>query len=381
MRDDRIYRKLQRHLDKQPVGFPRDRSGSDIRLLKHHFSVEEAVIALAMSYRYETVDIIMDRIPGFIKMKGALIPDVADLRKCLDSMSQKISIMRKEENGIIYYCLVPLVIGMYEGKVFEMDAEYLEAYDSYAHAMQHGLSFISTYVPQMRTIPIEAVIPAVHDIMQYDDVREHINNTSGPIFIIECSCRKRKKIHGDPCKQTQRSETCMVFGDIAKVMLRFNQGREVRKDEALEIIRENQLEGLVLQTYNMQHPEVICSCCSCCCEVLGIHRMLPNPRIFTSASYHAAIDPGKCIGCRQCEKKCQVGALTFDKKKKKISVVDKRCIGCGNCLPACKAGAVSLLKKMDAPVPPADFEGLQEVIMRGKPLWRLGRIIRRTLTK
>ena len=131
----------------------------------------------------------------------------------------------------------------------------------------------------------------------------------------------------------------------------------------------------------MQHPEVICSCCGCCCGMLGVQKMLPNPRIFTTASYHAVIDPEKCKGCRLCEKKCQVDALTFNKKKNKVSVTDKRCIGCGNCLPVCKADAVSLLKNKDVPVPPADYESLQAAIMNKKTRWRLGSIIRRTLAK
>ena len=174
MTDDRIYRQLQRHLDKQPIGFPRGRSGSDIRLLKHHFTIEEAHIALAMSFRYETFEIIQSRMPDVIKKIGALTPDAltsADIRKWLDSMSRRAGIMQKEEDGIIYYCLVPLVIGMYEGRVFDLDGDYVDAFNSYAHTMQHGLSLISAGVPQMRTIPIEAVIPAVHDIMQYDDVK------------------------------------------------------------------------------------------------------------------------------------------------------------------------------------------------------------------
>jgi len=383
-----IYRQLQRHLDRQPVGFPRDRSGADIRLLKHHFSAEEALIALAMSYRFERIEVIIDRLTGVIKKIKALsseaIPDAltpAEIRQHLNSMSSRTTIMQKERKGILYYCLVPLVIGMYEGRIFDLDMDYIDAFNDYAHSMQHGLSLISTGVPQMRTIPIEASITAVHDIMRYDDVKEHINNSDGPIFIVECICRKQSSMMGEPCKKTQRTETCMVFGDLAKQLLKFSKGREVSRDEALEIIRENQKEGLVLQAYNMQNPEVICSCCGCCCGMLSVQKMLPNPRVFTTSSYHAVIDPQKCIGCRLCEKKCQVDALTFNKKQKKVSVVDKRCIGCGICIPVCRAGALTLVRHSDAPVPPGDFEALQDAIMKKKPFWRLGRIIGRTVTK
>jgi len=380
MKENDIYRALQRHLDKQPVGFPATGSGEDIRLLKMHFTPEEAMVALAMGYRYETSDAIGERLKSLFA-PGEAGGIAESLSALLETMSMKFTIMQRIEEGVARYCLVPLVIGMYEGRVFDMDGEYIAAYDSYAHSMQHGLSFISTDVPQMRTIPIEAAIPAEHAVMRFDDVREHIKGTEGPIVIIECTCRKRKDIHGEPCRQTERRETCMVFGDMAKQMLRFGKGREIHKAEALDIMRLNQSEGLVLQTYNMQDPEVICSCCGCCCELLGIHRMLPNPAIFSSSSYHAVIDAEKCIGCRACEKKCQVDALEFDRKRKKVTVNYKRCIGCGNCVPACKAGALKLGKKKDADLPPPDFESLQERIMRGKPLWRLGRIIGRSIIK
>ena len=42
---DHVYRKLQRHLNSQAVGFPATKSGSEIRILKHIFTPQEAQIA------------------------------------------------------------------------------------------------------------------------------------------------------------------------------------------------------------------------------------------------------------------------------------------------------------------------------------------------
>ena len=50
-----IYRQLQEHLDKMPIGFPKAKSGSDIRLLKHLFTPEEAKIAIPVSYTHLTL--------------------------------------------------------------------------------------------------------------------------------------------------------------------------------------------------------------------------------------------------------------------------------------------------------------------------------------
>jgi ferredoxin len=372
MKNLQVYRELQRHLDKQPVGYPADRSGSDLRLLIHHFSEDEARVALGMTYRYETTESIYDRIKdyGF---------SMEQLNEMLDSMSSRLSIMQRESDGVLYYCLLPLVVGMYEGKVFNMDPEYVKAYNDYAHSMQHGFSFISTEVFQMRTIPIEKSIETKHHVLPYDNITEIIESAEDPFFIIECTCRKRKAILNEPCTQTARRETCMVLGDLAKLMMKYSHGRRIDKDEALNILRKSQEEGLVLQTYNMQKPEVICACCRCCCEILSIHKMLVNPVNFWTTNFHAVTDNEKCVGCRLCMKKCSVDAISFDKKKKKVLIRRDRCIGCGNCVPVCRAEALKLERNKETAVPPVDFMDMQETIMQHKPKWRLGRVIKRTL--
>jgi len=45
-----IYRKLQRHLDTLPIGYPATESGVEIRILKFLFTPEEAEIALNMRF-------------------------------------------------------------------------------------------------------------------------------------------------------------------------------------------------------------------------------------------------------------------------------------------------------------------------------------------
>ena len=46
-----IYRELQKHLDKMPVGYPATESGVEIRILKHLFSPEQAELALYLAYQ------------------------------------------------------------------------------------------------------------------------------------------------------------------------------------------------------------------------------------------------------------------------------------------------------------------------------------------
>ena len=44
-----LYRRLQEHLDRMPVGFPATQSGVEIRILERLFTPEEAGIALELS--------------------------------------------------------------------------------------------------------------------------------------------------------------------------------------------------------------------------------------------------------------------------------------------------------------------------------------------
>ena len=48
---DRVYRRLQQHLDQQPVGFPSTWSRADLRFLRRMFTPAEARVARHLSYQ------------------------------------------------------------------------------------------------------------------------------------------------------------------------------------------------------------------------------------------------------------------------------------------------------------------------------------------
>ena len=64
--ENRVYRDLQRHLDRMPGGFPEVESGLDIKLLRRFFTPEEAEMALHLSMKPEP----LKRIYGRVKHTG-----------------------------------------------------------------------------------------------------------------------------------------------------------------------------------------------------------------------------------------------------------------------------------------------------------------------
>jgi len=171
---------------------------------------------------------------------------------------------------------------------------------------------------------------------------------------------------GNPCKKTSRQETCMPIGEMAKHAIQNGMGRAIGREEALEIARMNEAEGLVFQPSNAQKADFICACCGCCCGMLRLQKMLPKPAGFWATNYYAAVNTEACTGCGVCVERCQVDAVTVDDSGSTALVNLDRCIGCGNCIVTCPAGAMSLLRKKKETVPPQDTEALYDEIMAHK---------------
>lgn len=359
-KEENIYRDLQKHLDKQPIGYPATKSGADIRLLKRFFKPEEAEIAMKLSYKPHPLEEIYEDVK-----EGGI--SLSSLEKLLDGMSKNMVIGYLEREGIQYFYNIPLVVGMYEGQLYKLTPDFLADFEEYVNNKEFGLEFLSSELPQMRTIPIEKSIKPEHHVATYDQLMSLITDTNGPFYINECICRKTAGMKGNPCQQTSRLETCLAIGDVARNCIRSDiGGREISQEEAIDITRQNQSDGLVFQPNNAQKAGFICACCGCCCGILQMHKSLPKPVDFWATNYYARVDAGSCTGCETCKEVCQADAVSFDDKLGVSSVNLDRCLGCGNCVTSCESGARSLVRKEKESIPPKTPEELYDVIMANK---------------
>jgi electron transport complex protein RnfB len=356
---EQIYRALQQHLDKQAVGYPATKSGAEIRILKRFFSPEEARLAMHLTYKPASIE----RVSESANDMG--IP-IARVEGMLENMAKNGVIGRVEREGIPHYNTLPFVVGMFEGQLKRLTPEFLSDVDQFTGDKAFGIAFLGTELPQMRTIPVNKSVSAEHHVTTYDHIADIIKGSDGPFAILECICRKMAAMKGNSCKKTSRKETCMGIGDMAKHSIHNGAGRAISKEEALEIIRRNEAEGLVFQPSNTQKVDFICSCCGCCCGMLRVHKMLPRPVDFWVTNYYASVNAETCSGCGTCVERCQVDAVTVDDGAGIAVVKLDRCIGCGNCVVTCPTGGMSLHKKEKETVPPKDSEKLYDVIMANK---------------
>jgi electron transport complex protein RnfB len=357
---DEVYRNLQEHLDHMPVGFPATESGVELRLLQRLFTLEEAEIALNLSALPEPLERIYKRVKetGITKEK---------LEKTLDHLVEKGAILggpalSKGRKGK-YYSKAQLAIGMFEFQVDRITKEFAEDFYQYGREA-FGNEFFGHKTLQMRTIPVNQSITPEHHVALYDDARALVNNSEGPFALINCICRQAKDKLGDPCKQTDARDTCLVMKDFADTLINDGRGRALSKEEAIAHLDRAEREGLVLQPENSRDPIFICSCCGCCCALLSAVKQYPRPVELYHTNYQAQVDQALCTGCETCVNRCQMDAVSVTNGVSSVNL--ERCIGCGLCTTTCEAGAITLVKKTKEIKPPKDHDALYKKIMMQK---------------
>lgn len=353
------YRKLQEHLDNMPVGYPSTESGVEINLLKTIFTSEEAIIATHLDYKHKTVDQIFETAKGDVGSKE-------ELTRILDGIVAKGGISRRERQGKKQYAVLPLVLwGMYEQQLKRLSPDFLLNFGQYMQN-EFGYELATSKLPKMRVIPVEESIKVEHHIATYDELRHLIQRAGDHIAIQECICRKVNDLQDKHCQATDRRELCMSLGDLADLYIEEGWGRQISPEEALEMARRSEEEGLVLMPGNQQQANFMCACCADCCGMLSVLKNFPRSADMVASNYYAQVNTELCTGSGTCVKRCPMEAVKMDDT---VASVDLgRCIGCGLCVPTCPENAMLLVQKAQKTVPPLTEEDYFDLILAGKQI-------------
>jgi NAD-dependent dihydropyrimidine dehydrogenase PreA subunit len=358
IKEDQVYRDLQAHLDKLPIGFPATRSGVEIRILKHLFTPEEAEIALQLSMIPEAVEDIYER----VKKSGM---SIEQLQNNLDRMVNKGSIGGGKKGDKKVYGNLQLAVGMYEYQVERLNEDFAKDVIQYFNA-EFGDELAKTKIPQLRTIPVEQSIPIPEEyqVSNYDNVRYLVESARGQIAVANCICRQAKDLVGEGCKTTDLRETCLITSQReADYYVNAGIGRYITKEEGLRILKRAQEDGLVLQPTNSEYAAAICCCCGDCCGLLTGMKRFPRPADYYASNFYSEVDADLCTGCEACVEICQMDAAVMNDGIASINL--DRCIGCGNCVPVCNLNAIQLKKKDVEKAPPKKIGDLYtEILMK-----------------
>lgn len=328
---DTVFRKLQEHLNKLPMGFPATESGSDIKLLKKMYEPEEAELALELSTLPATAADIAGKNGG----------NTEEIEAALKRMGKRGLLITTTIDNTTNFILAPYIVGTFEYQLNRLDREYIELHNTY---MMEAMAFevFGGKTSLFRIVPVEKSVESAQEILPHEKVREMIMKADN-IAVSDCLCRLKAIEEGRGCDHPVR--TCLTLNRCADFYIENDlRAERITKDEALAIMDESEKQGLVVHTQNSSGDvDYICNCCKCSCGIMstivhfGMHSQL------TRASYQCRIDSDLCNGCGTCLDRCIFKAVNLENGVAEINL--KNCMGCGLCVSTCPTGAASLEKR------------------------------------
>ncbi len=166
----------------------------------------------------------------------------------------------------------------------------------------------------MRVIPIESALDGNTKTVSSEKISHYLDHTD-KFSVSDCSCRTSREIMGEGCGHL-KEDMCVQIGNAADYYINSGKGREVTKEEVLEIFKKAEANGLMHQIPNMDgdgHTHAICNCCGCSCFALRTSTMLKNVDMSRS-NYTAKVDESKCVACGECVEYCPTNAVKLGQK-------------------------------------------------------------------
>lgn len=327
--NDNPYVQLANTLNTIPNGFAIIEDGTHLKVLKWIFTPEEAELTSKLKLSGETIDEISIRL-GI---------STNNLRERLETMESKGQIRSFISNGIQKYGLFPFVIGIYEEQVENMNEEFAELIDDY-FSKSRGAELLSSTPEIHKVIPVNVVIKPELNIYPYESAEKMIEGASS-WGVRDCICRKQKELVGERCNYTKN--VCLTFSKTPNAFDESSIGRSINKEEAIELLRQAEEEGLIHSTMNIQQGQnYICNCCTCCCGIMRGLTEWDRPTAFVKSNYQISVDHENCILCGNCVDRCQFGAIEVNGE---IEIDLGKCVGCGVCAVTCDDNALMLVQR------------------------------------
>ena len=260
------------------------------------------------------------------------------VEKMIDPLFKKGLIFKSSSPDPKRYYRARSLLQFHDATILWRDApqEFLDLWKKYNETeFKEHHKRIEAALPRsvVRVIPVNIVLEPDAQVAAFEDVKQIVEKADS-LAVTDCTCRVIDGACGKPL------EVCIQVNKAANYSIERGTGRKLSKEEALEMLRMCEEEGLVHTVGNSRAlGHIICNCCSDCCI------NWPGPRTspvnFTAPSrFTAVVEEDLCNGCEICLERCYFEAITIEDD---LAVINEdNCMGCGLCTVTCAPEAMNL---------------------------------------
>jgi electron transport complex protein RnfB len=330
------YAKLIDHLQNWIFGMPD--SKVLLPMLKLRYTSEEAELLSRIPFLPHTAEELSEKLG---------IP-VDKLTEQLDEFARKGIVTRMEGRTAVRYALGDSLFQYYRNPGWwGIDDEWNREISPLLN--QYFIDALAQEVrghptKGLRAIPINETIKDSRKIVPYEDIIKVVDDFEY-YSVSTCACRHRKNLDPDSENCKHETENCLHFDRLGRYIVQNGLGREITREETLEILKRAADAALIHGISNSKDGiDTICNCCACCCLFLESFENMP-PKGHQPSNYIREMDEEKCKACGVCVKFCPMNALEL--KDEKVLYNPDLCIGCGVCVHKCPNDACWLVKRED----------------------------------
>ena len=264
-----------------------------------------------------------------------------DVEKMIDPMFKKglmFKSSKTDAEGKPRYYRVRALLQFHDASVLapNVDAEFMDLWREYQEKEFPAYhKRLESRLPRsaMRVVPVNIALEPDTQIAPFEDIKQIVAEARN-LAVVNCPCRL---VAGANCGKSL--EVCIQVNKAADYTMERGSGRNLSKDEAIEMLKACEEEGLVHMVSNRRGlGHIICNCCDDCCiawpgpRTSGINYAAPS-------RFTAVVDEDTCSGCEDCLERCYFDAIEMDDT---AEIIDDKCMGCGLCAVTCPVEAISL---------------------------------------
>jgi len=345
-----IYLSLAGRFAEEAMIGPRADSGLLTEFLRHCFAPGEAGIAVLLPFYYQPWTL-----EKTVKAAGAPKEVV---KPFLDSMVAKGLIRGRQGK----YSLLPILPGMFENVLMDNDETTWHKKFARLASELYETGYVRKYLEQsthvLRSIPIGESVERESRALNPDDVEMMIRSHDLMVVLNNCQCRQAKYLVGEECSRADRTDGCIAFGDFAHLYLERGVARQLDRESMRSVVRERSDNNLVFLAGNVSagNANQICTCCDCCCHLLGQIVKIDPDYVVSPPRYVAVVNEKKCNSCGKCISACNI--MAHEMMGKRHFYDQTRCIGCGLCLGVCPTAAIDFVENPGYKKPAKNFKRL-----------------------